>query len=186
MNFILNIKKKRNVKSSTFHKAPLISGLTLHHNAVNRVRCGLFPPTGIKLFSTKLKMPSSPLSLRLSAISQNRVEAFWPSSLPSLIPGDTEAAPAFRRSQNLSREKAAGEAELMASWQATGWLRGPGALLKMAAVKRCDVESHRAKARLPLADFPHRSNAAARLKTLSHAFESLCRQNKCRQARLSS
>lgn len=113
-----------------------------------------FLQTQIKLLSVKLRMPPSPQSLPLPAISQGGVEACWPSSPPSLIPGDTKAAPALRRSGNLSREKAVGEAELMAAWQAAGWLRGPGALLKMAAVKRCDVESHRAKARLPLAPSP--------------------------------
>lgn len=138
--------------------------------------------------------PPSSLSQSLPAISQGGAEACWPSSPHSLIPGDTVAAPAPRRSGNLSREKAAGEAELMATWQAAGWLRGPGALLKMAAVKRCDVEAHRARARLPLASSRHspsplpplRSSAAVRLKTLSHAFETPGRQIKCGQARLSS
>lgn len=145
-----------------------------------------FPQTRIKLLPIKLRMPPSPLSLLLPAISQGGVEACWPSSPPSLIPGDTKATPALQRAGNLSREKAAVEAELMAAWQAAGWLRGPGALLKMAAVKRCDVEPHRAKARLPLASFPLLSSAAVRLKTLSHAFETLGRQIKCRQACLSS
>lgn len=145
-----------------------------------------FPQTRIKLLSIKLRMPPSPLSLPLPTISQGGVEACWPSSPPSLIPGDTKAAPALWRAGNLSREKAAVEAELMAAWQAAGWLQGPGALLKMAAVKRCDVESHRAGARLPLASFPLRSSAAVRLKTLSHAFETLGHHIKCRQARLSS
>lgn len=175
-----------NVISSTFRKAPFSPQLTFHHHAVNRAGTCSFSQTGIKLFSIKLRMLPSPLSLRLPAISQDGVEACWPSSLQSLIPGDTKAAPALRRSGNLSREKAAGEAELMATWQATGWLRGPGELLKMAAVKRCDVESHRAKARLPLASFPLCSSAAVRLKTLSQAFGTLGRQIKCRQARLSS
>lgn len=131
-------------------------------------------------------MSSSLLFLPLPAISQDGVEACWPSSPPSLIPGDMKTAPASQRSGNLSREKAAVEAELMATWQAAGWLRGPGALLKMAAVKRCDVESHRAKARLFPTPSPLRSSATVRLKTLSHAFETLGRQIKCRQARLSS
>lgn len=148
-------------QSNTFGKAHLISEPTLSAGC-NQSRQ---PWSGLEHVLSRSPVlnpsqessgcPAAPLSLSLPAISQGGAEDCWPSRPLSLIPADTAAAPTPRRSGNLSREKAVGEAELMAAWQAAGWLRGPGARLKMAAVKRCDVEAHRAKARLPLASSRH-------------------------------
>lgn len=108
-----------------------------------------------------------------------------------LIPDDTAATPSAVSSLHHSGKTWVGKRrrEKQSWWRLGRRLAYEAeALLKMAAVKRCDAEVDRARSRSPPSPRPPPilTDGPVCLKTLSHALDTPGHQIKCRQASLSS